>query len=75
MKVTHLYHSGCLVELDNHLLLFDYYQGEHITKGFKSLAYTLVYQDKNATLKDEVVSYEFNKAITKLQEELEVTVR
>ena len=28
MKVTHLYHSGCLVELDNHLLLFDYYQGE-----------------------------------------------
>ncbi len=55
--------------------LFDYYQGEHITKGFKSLAYTLVYQDKNATLKDEVVSDEFNKAITKLQEELEVTVR
>ena len=28
MKVTHLYHSGCLVELNNHLLLFDYYQGE-----------------------------------------------
>lgn len=28
MKVTHIYHSGCLVELDNHLLLFDYYQGE-----------------------------------------------
>lgn len=27
MRVTHLYHSGCLVELDNHLLLFDYYQG------------------------------------------------
>ena len=28
MKVTHLYHSGCLVELEEHLLLFDYYQGE-----------------------------------------------
>ena len=28
MKVTHLYHSGCLVELDDHILLFDYYQGE-----------------------------------------------
>lgn len=28
MKVTHIYHSGCLVELENHILLFDYYQGE-----------------------------------------------
>ncbi|WP_333589667.1 phenylalanine--tRNA ligase subunit beta [Ligilactobacillus acidipiscis] len=55
--------------------LFDYYQGEHITKGFKSLAYTLVYQDKKATLKDDEVTAEFDRAITKLQEELEVTVR
>lgn len=28
MKVTLLYHSGCLVELKSHLLLFDYYQGQ-----------------------------------------------
>lgn len=28
MKVTHLYHSGFLVELAHALLLFDYYQGE-----------------------------------------------
>ena len=28
MKVTHLYHSGCLVELDNHILLFDNYQSQ-----------------------------------------------
>lgn len=28
MKVTHLYHSGCLIELEYHQLLFDYYQGE-----------------------------------------------
>lgn len=28
MKVTHLYHSGCLIELEHHLLLFDYDQGE-----------------------------------------------
>lgn len=28
MKVTHLYHSGCLVELEKHILLFDYYKGE-----------------------------------------------
>lgn len=28
MKITHIYHSGFLVELDHTLLLFDYYQGE-----------------------------------------------
>lgn len=28
MKVTYLYHSGFLVELEKHLLLFDYYQGK-----------------------------------------------
>ena len=27
MKVTYLYNSGFLVELKNHILLFDYYQG------------------------------------------------
>lgn len=27
MQVTYLYHSGFLIELDNHLLLFDYYKG------------------------------------------------
>lgn len=33
MKVTHLYHSGCLIELDKHQLLFDYYQGDlHLNK-------------------------------------------
>ncbi|MCD8027133.1 MAG: hypothetical protein LUF02_00375 [Erysipelotrichaceae bacterium] len=28
MIVTHLYHSGTLIELKKHLLLFDYYQGD-----------------------------------------------
>lgn len=28
MKVTHIYHSGVLVETKKHLLLFDYYQGD-----------------------------------------------
>lgn len=33
MLVTHYYHSGCLVELEHHQLLFDYYQGElHLNK-------------------------------------------
>ena len=28
MKVTYIYHSGFAVELDNCILLFDYYKGE-----------------------------------------------
>lgn len=28
MKVTYLYHSGFLAELEEHILLFDYYKGE-----------------------------------------------
>ena len=28
MLVTHLFHSGVLIELDNNLLLFDYYKGK-----------------------------------------------
>lgn len=28
MKVTHIYHSGVLVETKDHLLLFDYYKGD-----------------------------------------------
>lgn len=28
MKITHLTQSGILIELDQHILLFDYYQGE-----------------------------------------------
>lgn len=28
MKVTYLYHSGFLVELEKHILVFDYYKGE-----------------------------------------------
>ncbi|GBG94994.1 phenylalanyl-tRNA synthetase subunit beta [Ligilactobacillus salitolerans] len=55
--------------------LFDYYQGEKIAKGYKSLAYSLVYRDNEATLKDEEVTAEFQKVVTKLQEELDVTVR
>ena len=27
MQITYLYNSGFIVELDNHILLFDYYQG------------------------------------------------
>jgi len=55
--------------------LFDVYQGEHIMAGFKSLAYTLVYSDPNATLQDEAVTKAFEKVQAKLVEEFEADIR
>lgn len=55
--------------------LFDLYEGEHITEGFKSLAYTLVYSDPNGTLQDEVVTKAFEKVQAKLIEEYNVDIR
>ncbi len=55
--------------------LFDVYQGEHIMAGFKSLAYTLVYSDPNATLQDEAVTKAFEKVQAKLVEEFKADIR
>ncbi len=38
--------------------LFDIYQGEHIEKGFKSLAFRIKMQDAEATLTDEIIDKE-----------------
>lgn len=40
--------------------LFDIYQGEHIEKGFKSLAFRIKLQNPEATLVDEVIDSEIN---------------
>ena len=41
--------------------LFDIYQGEHIQSGFKSVAFRIKLQDKNATLTDEMIDDEMKK--------------
>ena len=41
--------------------LFDIYEGEHIQKGFKSVAYRIKLQDKTATLTDENIENEMKK--------------
>ena len=41
--------------------IFDVYQGEHVDEGYKSVAFHIYLQDKNATLTDEVVDAEINK--------------
>ena len=40
--------------------LFDVYQGEHIENGYKSMAFRIKLQDKEATLTDEAVEEQMN---------------
>ncbi len=41
--------------------VFDIYQGEHIEKGKKSMAYRITLQDENQTLTDEIIDKEMSK--------------
>ncbi|MDN6126282.1 MAG: hypothetical protein L0I82_07245, partial [Lactiplantibacillus plantarum] len=43
--------------------------------GKKSLAYTLTYQDQNATLVDDDVTTAFEKVLTALTDELGAEIR
>lgn len=41
--------------------IFDIYQGEHVEEGYKSVAFHIYLQDKNATLTDDIVDTEISK--------------
>ena len=43
--------------------LFDVYEGEQIGNGFKSMAYTIVFRDKEKTLSDEDVNLAMRKIL------------
>ncbi|ALC08518.1 phenylalanine--tRNA ligase subunit beta [Lactiplantibacillus plantarum] len=58
-----------------HVQLFDVYNGSHVPAGKKSLAYTLTYQDQNATLVDDDVTTAFEKVLTALTDELGAEIR
>lgn len=45
----------------NNVRLFDVYEGENVSDGKKSMAYSLTYVDPRETLKDEVVNKAFEK--------------
>lgn len=55
--------------------LFDLYQGEHIEAGQKSLAYTLTYQNPDATLTEEEINQAFEKVVTQLTSVLDAKIR
>lgn len=61
--------------LVKHVHVFDVYQGEHLTDGKKSVAYNLVYQDPEKTLKDDEVEASFQEIIEKINAEFHAYVR
>ena len=64
--------GGDLVEK---VLLFDMYMGEQVAKGYRSLAYTVVYRDYQETLRDERVNEVQAGILKALQKELGVALR
>lgn len=55
--------------------LFDLYEGEHIDFGFKSLAYTLVFNNPEKTLVEEEVNQAFDKVVAELKAKFSIVVR
>lgn len=55
--------------------LFDYYQGDNIEEGKKSVAYSLTYLNPQATLTDEEVSNDVERIVNALTEKLDAVIR
>ncbi len=55
--------------------IFDLYQGEHLEKGKKSLAFSLRYFDPEKTLTDEEVSKAHEKVLKAVEEKLGAVLR
>lgn len=48
--------------------MFDLYEGEQIKKGFKSVAYSIVFRAKDRTLEEADVSSAMKKILSGLEE-------
>jgi len=55
--------------------LFDVYTGSQIRKGFKSLAFNIVFQSENSTLTDKYVDKLFDNIVKKLSREHQIELR
>lgn len=55
--------------------IFDVYEGEHLEEGKKSIAYHLVYQDPEKTLKDEEVDASVEEIVKAVEEKFGGYVR
>ena len=55
--------------------LFDVYAGENIQKGFKSMAYSLTFQNPTDNLTDEEVAKYMAKITASLEEKVKAEIR
>ncbi|OZU89776.1 phenylalanine--tRNA ligase subunit beta [Virgibacillus indicus] len=55
--------------------IFDVYQGENMPEGKKSIAYSLLYQHPEKTLKDDEIEESFNQIIETVNEKFNAYVR
>lgn len=55
--------------------VFDVYKGENLPEGKKSVAYSLVYQDPEKTLKDDEVEKSYQEIVSKVNEKFNAYVR
>ncbi len=64
--------AGPLLE---RVTVFDVYQGENLTKGYKSLAIGLIFNDVSSTLKDEDVDPVIEAVVSELGQRLGAELR
>ena len=57
------------------VVVFDVYQGENLTKGYKSLAIGLIFNDVSSTLKDEDVDSRIEAVVAELGQRLGAELR
>lgn len=64
--------GGKLLE---NIKLFDVYKGEQIEKGYKSVAYSIMFRSNEKTLTDEEISSPMKKILKELEEKLNAQLR
>ena len=57
------------------LKIFDVYEGKNIPNNKKSLAFSLIWQDKNRTLREKEVDVKVEKIVSFLSDELKAKIR
>ncbi|NEU29841.1 phenylalanine--tRNA ligase subunit beta [bacterium LRH843] len=62
-------------DLLKNVKLFDFYEGEHMEEGKKSLAFSLTYLDPNRTLTDEEVTKAHEYVLKQLEEQMGASLR
>ena len=55
--------------------VFDVYQGEHVNKGYKSVALSMVFVDPEKTLVEATINELFNKIYAQLQKDYNAIIR